>query len=121
VKWKILLPEILYYRVKAVFDFFQDKLDSQTNAPLFNELARKKAKLILVTIHQGYISDPPGIDFYTQKTNKFGKFMTDQDGLWLYWCFRGTNLAESMHQTLTTSFGLTRAGPRYSDNLLAMV
>ena len=47
--------------------------------------------------------------------------MVDCDGLWLYPCFRGTNLTESMHQTLTTSFGHTRAGPRYSDNLLAMV
>lgn len=47
--------------------------------------------------------------------------MTDRDGLWLYRCFRGTNLAESMHQVLTMSFGHTRAGPRYSDNLLALV
>jgi hypothetical protein len=107
--------------VKAVFDFFKDKLDSQTNQPLFNEIAHKKADLVLIAIRQGYISDPPGIDFYTHKTNKFGKPMVDKDGLWLFRCFCGTNLAESMHQTLTMSLGQSRAGPWYSDNLLALV
>lgn len=121
VKRTIPPPKILYQRVKAVFDFFKDKIDSQTNKPLFNELARKKADLVLISIRQGYVSDPPGIDFYTRKTDNYGKPMVDRDGLWLFRSFRGTNLLESMHQTLTISIGHTRAGPRYSDNLLALV
>ena len=47
--------------------------------------------------------------------------MTDQDGLQLYRCFRGTNMTESMHQSLASCFGHTRAGPQYSDCLLAVV
>jgi hypothetical protein len=121
VKRTVPPPKVLYARVKAVFDFFKDKVDSQTNQPLFNEAARKKAESVLVNIRLGYFSDPPGVDFYTRKTDKYGKPMVDRDGLWLFRCFRGTNLAESMHQTLTMSFGHTRAGPRYSDNLLALV
>lgn len=121
VKRVIPPPMVLYYRMKAVFDFFANKLDTDSLKPLFNELAKKKANLVLEMVRYGYLSDPPGAEFYTRKTDQYGREMVDKDGLWLYRCFRGTNSVESMHQTLTTSFGHTRAGPRYSDNLLALV
>ena len=121
VRRQIPPPEYLYQRVKAVFDFFQDKEDSKTRKPLFNKLAKEKAKLVLEMIRKGYLPDPPGAEFYVRKTNSCGKVMVDKDGLWLYCCIRGTSLIESMHQMLTTSFGHTQAGPWYSDNLLAVV
>lgn len=121
VKRRIPPANILYHRVKAVFDFFGDKKDAETQKPLFNEAATKKAKLVLEMIRLGYLSDPPNAQFYTRKTNIHGQPMVDKDGLWLFRSFRGTPLTESMHQNLSTSFGHTRAGPRYSDNLLARV
>lgn len=104
-------PQQLYHRVKAVFDFFADQEDSEKHQPLFNKEAKKKAKLVLEAILRGELSDPPGAEWYVRKTNQRGEVMVDRDGLWLYRCFRGTNLTESMHQSLTTAFGHTRAGP----------
>ena len=96
---------------QAVFDFFADQEDSEKHQPLFNKEAKKKAKLVLEAILRGELSDPPGAEWYVRKTNQRGEVMVDRDGLWLYRCFRGTNLTESMHQSLTTAFGHTRAGP----------
>jgi hypothetical protein len=47
--------------------------------------------------------------------------MTDRDGLWIFCSLRGTSLLDLLHQYLTTSFGQTRAGPWYTDCLLAIV
>jgi hypothetical protein len=72
-------------------------------------------------IADGYISDPPGYDFYVRKTDSRGRVMVDKDGLRLYRSLRGTSTLESLRQKLTLCFGHFRAGIKYSDCLLAVV
>lgn len=55
------------------------------------------------------------------KTDNFGRVMKDKDGLQPYRSLRGTSNLESLHQYLTTSFGHTIAGPKYSDSLLVIL
>jgi hypothetical protein len=112
---------VLYKHVKAVFDFFADKLDSTTGKPLFKEKAKERAERVLKMIADGYISDPPGYDFYVRKTDSRGRVMVDKDGLRLYRSLRGTSTLESLRQKLTLCFGHFRAGIKYSDCLLAVV
>jgi hypothetical protein len=114
VKRYIPSPMVLYYRVKAVFDFFMDKKDTLTGKPLFHAEAKKAAQRDLAAIRRGEFSDPPGVDFYVRKTDKSGREMVDSDGLWLYRSIRGTSNLESLHQKLTEAFGHKRAGPQYS-------
>jgi hypothetical protein len=121
VRRRIPAPDMLYKRVKVVFDFFQDQLDSKTQKPLFNELARQKAASVLTTIKSGYLSDPPGYSFYVRRFRTNGKPMTDKKGLQLYRSIRGTSNLESHHQSLTKSFGHTFAGAWYNDNVLTQV
>lgn len=112
---------ILYNRMLAVFDFFKDRVDSDSGQVLFHTTNRKKFRNMLDMIKKGYASDPPGLSLYTPKTDKFGRIMIDRDGLPLYRSNRGTSNLESFHQFLTTSFGHTMAGPWYCDSLLAVV
>lgn len=114
-------PDVLYNRLRAVFDFFKDKIDSETSKPLFNTTARNKFENMLELVKQGFGSDPPNIALYVPKTNKEGRVIVDKDGLTLYRSLRGTSNLESLHQYLTTSFGHTMAGPMYSDCLLTVV
>jgi hypothetical protein len=88
---------------------------------LMNDKQKKNAKNVLQAIHRGEYSDPPGAELYLQKTDRDGKPMFDKDDLPLYRCIRGTNKTEGLHQKLVMFFGHTRAGPRYSDSLLALV
>lgn len=114
-------PNVLYYRMKTVFEFFKDKVDSTTNQKLFNTRSENKFKNVLEMVKKGYCSDPPGMELYVEKTDKWGRKIVDEDGLTLYRSARGTSNLESLHQYLTTSFGHTIAGPYYSDCLLAIV
>lgn len=113
--------KMLYHRLLTVFEFFKDKVDTKTNVKLFNDRNEKKFRNMLDLVKQGYASDPPHIAMYVPKTDRRGKKMVDQDGLQLYRSLRGTSNLESLHQYLTTSFGHTMSGPRYSDNLLAIL
>lgn len=114
-------PHILYHRMKAVYDFFKDKVDSKTNVVLFNDRNRNKFENMLEMVKKGYASDPPNVSLYTAKTDSYGRIMVDKDGLVLYRSLRGTSNLESMHQYLTTSFGHTVASPYYSDCLLTIL
>lgn len=114
-------PNVLYYRMKTVFEFFKDKIDSNTSQKLFNTRNEKKFRNVLEMVKKGYCSDPPGMELYVEKTDKWGRKIVDVDGLTLYRSVRGTSNLESLHQYLTTSFGHTIAGPYYSDCLLAIV
>ena len=51
---------------------FGDMGDADTNKPLFNDTAWKKADNILREILEGLISDPPGHSFYTYRLDKMG-------------------------------------------------
>ena len=121
VRRRIPPPNILYHRMKAVYDFFKDRDDSKKNTKLFNDRARKKFENVLELVKQGYASDPEHMSMYIPKTDSFGRVMVDKDGLQLYRSIRGTSNLESLHQYLTTSFGHTIAGPWYSDMLLTIV
>lgn len=121
VRRRVPEPKILYSRMKAVYEFFRDKVDSKTGKILFHETNRNKFENVLEMVKKGYASDPPGMSLYVLKTDKYGKPMKDEDGLVLYRSIRGTSNLESLHQYLTTSFGHTRSGPRYSDNLLTIL
>lgn len=121
VRRKVPPPEVLYHRMSVVFDFFKNKIDSQTNVILFNDKNKKKFQNMLKMVKNGYASDPPNLAMYITKTDNKGRHMVDKDGLALYRSIRGTSNLESFHQYLTTSFGHTKAGPWYSDLLLTVV
>lgn len=114
-------PNILYNRVKAVYEFFKDKKDKKTGVILFNDANRNRFENMLTMLKKGYASDPPGMAMYLPKRDSYGRTMVDGDGLTLYRSIRGTSNLESLHQYLTTSFGHTAAGPYYSDCLLTLV
>lgn len=121
VRRRVPPPLVLYHRLKAVYDFFKDRVDSKKNQKLFNQRSRNKFENMLELVKMGYASDPDHISLYAPKTDSFGRPMVDRDGLKLYRSIRGTSNLESLHQYLTTSFGHTMAGPWYSDSLLVVV
>ena len=97
-------PRQLYYRVRAVYCAFGNKIDSKTNRPLFNAEAWTKARQVLKEILQGYYSDPPGFSFYTYDINEDGSVRRDKWGIKLLLCRRGTNLVENIHRTYNRTF-----------------
>lgn len=112
---------IMYHRMLVVFNFFKDKVDSESGKVLFNKDAKKKFVAVLELVKRGYASDPPNLAMYVEKTDDEGRKMVDKDGLTLYRSIRGTSNLESLHQYLTTSFGHTTSGPWYSDCLLTII
>jgi hypothetical protein len=84
---------MLYSRVKAVYDYFENKTDSKTGKPLFNKIARDMASNVLAALYRRELSDPPGISWYTPLLTKDGKAKIDKDGLQLWRYFRGTGYA----------------------------
>jgi hypothetical protein len=101
----ILPPRQLYWRVRAVYVRFGNKIDSKTGLPLFNKNAWKKANNFLTErILLGFqYSDPPGIDFYMLHLDEDGLPKTEKYGLQFLHCSRGTN-AENMHKHYATMF-----------------
>lgn len=122
VRRRIPPPDMLYNRMRVVYDFFKDKVDTKTKQKkLFSERNKHKFECMLDLVKKGYASDPPGVHLYLPKTDSLGRQMRDKDGLPLYRSLRGTSNLESLHQYLTTSFGHTMAGPLYSDSLLCVL
>ncbi|KAJ3547523.1 hypothetical protein NMY22_g1613 [Coprinellus aureogranulatus] len=81
-------PAQLGPAVEAVFRKYGGLKDAATGTPLFTQNHWKAAKNILKLIHDGHLSDPPGVALYTQMG--VGK----KTGLPIYRCFRGTNATE---------------------------
>ncbi|KAL6307399.1 hypothetical protein BKA93DRAFT_747778 [Sparassis latifolia] len=103
IRHHIPSPEVLLPRVTAIIKMYGPLKDSTTNLPLFNEKAWDIAKNVLENIHQGYYSDPPGVQLYY-------KVGVDKRGLNLYRCCCGTNDVEGgVHQNLIrfTSFNIS--------------
>jgi hypothetical protein len=121
VRRRIPDADLLYERVKHVFDFYEDKKDAKKGKPLFNADAKHKSKLVLKLLKSGLLTDPPGFSFYVKKMDSNGIPMKDKYGLQLYRSIRGTSLLESLHQMLARSFGHTYAGAWYSDSLLTLI
>ena len=114
----VLSPRQLYWRVRAVFVKFGNKLDSSTGLPLFNKTAWKKANNLLKEILLGLYSDPPGFNFYHLEVDADGSPRTDKHGLQLLHCSRGTNDVENAHKNYNTTFRHI-AGIEMGDCLLA--
>jgi hypothetical protein len=99
-----LPPHLLYYRVRAVFVTFGDKLDSKSGRPLFNDDSWRKACNLLEEIKRGFYSDPPGFNFYKFDVDKKGEIKKDIYGIPLIRCCRGTNMVECVHRQYNTTF-----------------
>ncbi|KAG2211306.1 hypothetical protein INT45_003588, partial [Circinella minor] len=106
-------PSILYPVVKDLFKTYGPLRCARTGRPLFDYENWQQAANVLKAIHQGHVSDPPGIPFYFVKG-------TDHDGLVLYRCSRGTNSSEGgIHQNIIRRFRSFGASIELTDSALA--
>ena len=113
-----LPPSRLYWRVRAVFEEFGNKIDPDTNKPLFNDNCWKVANNLLKEILEGYYSDPPGMQFYKYELTETGEIKYDRRlNLPLLRCDRDSNIVENSHKNLTRTFGSHKVGLIYSDAL----
>ena len=111
---------VLYYRVRAVYDVYANRIDS-SGRPLLNEAAKKKFKNVLDEIVAGRASDPPGLSFYSPTYDKFGKMKTCSiSGVPIFHCSRGSNLTANVHNQLLSLFGHRSIGIEVADQLLKM-
>jgi hypothetical protein len=62
-------PDKRYARIKAVFDFFAEKVGLESKKSLFNAVVKRKAHVILKFVSAVFLSDPPAIDLCIMKTN----------------------------------------------------
>jgi hypothetical protein len=111
-------PEVLYKRVRNVFELFGSQLDAKTGKPLFNEAAWEKANNVLKEVLAGHGSDPPGVCFYHPALADDGSIRRDKYGLILYDCVRGNGMVECIHKQLVDCFGRWQCGPRLAKTLL---
>jgi len=118
VERKIPPPSELYWRVRAVFITFGNKIDSSTGRPLFNAAAWTKANNVLKEIQLGYYSDPPGHNFYTIRLTDEGTPKEDKYGITLIDCCRGTNDVENAHRIYTKTFSNSVTGVEYGSCLM---
>ncbi|KIK60525.1 hypothetical protein GYMLUDRAFT_261499 [Collybiopsis luxurians FD-317 M1] len=82
-------PEQLYPLVEHVFCTYGPLKDAKTGAPLFNSAAWSTVRNQLELIRKGFLSDPPGVAFFTpiRRDHQAG-------GLQIYRCSQGTNFTE---------------------------
>lgn len=111
-------PKVLYERVREVYERFGNQPNGPDGKPLFNKNAWYKASCVLKEIRDGFVSDPPGMNFYFHKLDNRGNNAVDKLGLPLYTCNRGTNDVENVHKQLTTVFGRWGYGIEMSNCLL---
>ena len=116
----ILSPKMLYQRVRAVYVFYGNMIDSRTKNPRFNAAAWKKADTVLKEILQGFYSDPPGFDMYTKSLNRDGSITTNKYEMEMIESCRGTNWTEAYHKQRVTMFGTWHTGVKMSECLLAV-
>ncbi|SCZ88844.1 BZ3501_MvSof-1269-A2-R1_Chr10-2g02688 [Microbotryum saponariae] len=88
-----------------LFETFGSLLDVKTKQPLFNKAALLAAKRCLELVRKGQLSDPVGIELYTDLGPCRGPDGTADDGVRLYSCRRGTNALEGgIHRNLRARF-----------------
>mmetsp|Transcript_5457 Transcript_5457/g.16252 ORF Transcript_5457/g.16252 Transcript_5457/m.16252 type:complete len:505 (-) Transcript_5457:157-1671(-) len=114
----MLPPSKLYWRVRAVYELFGDRVDSETGRPLFSADAWKKANSVLREIQAGHASDPPGFSFYTQRYDVNGVPVVDKHGVPLIDCSRGTNRTEGVHKHLAVAVDDWSTGVRFGDTVM---
>jgi hypothetical protein len=118
VERRVLPPRQLYWRVRAVYVKFGNRIDAKSKKPLFNKNAWKTANSVLKEILRGEASDPPGFNFYTQRLNAKGEPKTNSYGIQLLDCHRGTSDVENQHKQYVTTFGTWHTGVETSCTLL---
>jgi len=112
-------PKIFYWRMRAVYSLYGNMKDSKTKDPLFNGNAWKKATNVLKEISDIFYSDPPGVQWYTQRLKKSGTVMKNKYSMEMIDYARGPNCTEAYHKNLVTTFGSCNVGVEMSVCLLA--
>ena len=108
-------PSLLFPLVEKIFLTYEPLKDAATGLTLFASHHWKTAKQILELIRQGFISDPPGIPFYTIicLDSAAGK-------LPIYRCSRGTNFTEGgVHTHLRSRLPTSGASVRHVNACLS--
>ncbi|KDE02219.1 hypothetical protein MVLG_07211 [Microbotryum lychnidis-dioicae p1A1 Lamole] len=109
-------PSILEPLVREVFEAFGSLLDAKTKQPLFNKAALLVTKRCLELVRKGQLSDPVGIELYTDLGPCRGPDETADDGVRLYSCRRGTNgLEGGIHRNLRARFAKSGVTPRHAN------
>ena len=119
VERTVLPPSKHYWRVRAVFEVYGNRIDSKTSKPLFDAKNWKRANGVLRAILAGHAADPPGSSFYEQQLNAKGEPAFDSHGVPLLDCNRGTNDTECVHKQIISVFGTWCTGVEMSDRLMA--
>ncbi|KAJ7152904.1 hypothetical protein C8R46DRAFT_912792, partial [Mycena filopes] len=92
-------PDILEAVLKKLFATHANLPCSKNNIRLFNEDCRKAAAAMLDDVRKGWVSDPPGIAL-------FNRLRTDEAGLPIWHCIRGTSSLEGgVHMPVRSRFG----------------
>jgi hypothetical protein len=113
IRRRIPKPEILKQRIEKVFMQFKDLVDVDGKR-LFQARHFKIMKNVLKHAEKGCYSDDPKIDLYE-------KIGTDQHGIPVYRCLRGTSIVESIHQKLIQCFSAFEASPTFADAILSCI
>ncbi|SGY12788.1 BQ5605_C011g06603 [Microbotryum silenes-dioicae] len=88
--------------------------------PLFNKAAHEAAKRCLEAIRKGQVSDPVGIELYTDLGPCGGPDGKADDGVRLYSCQRGTNSLEGgIHRNLRQRFPKSGVSPCHVNACMA--
>ncbi|SGY53983.1 BQ5605_C006g03827 [Microbotryum silenes-dioicae] len=93
---------------------------AKSKQPLFNKAAHEAAKRCLEAIRKGQVSDPVGIELYTDLGPCGGPDGKADDGVRLYSCQRGTNSLEGgIHRNLRQRFPKSGVSPCHANACLA--
>jgi len=95
-------------------------MDPELKKPLFNEQAWRKARGVLKECLDGNISDLPLCKYYYHMQDSHGNPITNQFGLQLLECRRGTNRTENVHKQIVTCFKSWNIGFRMGSALLTL-
>jgi hypothetical protein len=120
VKRACLPPSRLYWRVRAVLEFFGSKVDHDVGKPLFDKKTWASARGVLKEIISGHYTDPPDVALYKYELTESDEIKYDPIlQIPLLECDRDTNLVENSHKYLKNTFGYHSMGIQFTDGLLA--
>jgi hypothetical protein len=107
-------PEELDPIISAVFHLYGSLKDAKTGAPVFNSAAWNVARNISILIHDGHVSDVPGVPLYTI----IG--VDAENGLPIYRCARGTTFTEGgVHTHLRPRLPSSGVSPEHINTCLS--
>ncbi|KAJ7739783.1 hypothetical protein DFH07DRAFT_778607 [Mycena maculata] len=106
-------PEVLEPILDTLFKTHANVRCSRKKIKLFNAECHKAAKLMIEDVQKGWVSDPPGVALYN-------RLQTDDKGLDIWHCIRGTNSLEgSVHNPVRSRFGSRGASVELTVSLLS--